>query len=31
MKHILFAALITTAAIVPAQAEDAVCYNCPPQ
>lgn len=31
MKHILVAALMTTAVVVPTHAEDAVCYNCPPQ
>ncbi|WP_274425301.1 ABC transporter substrate-binding protein [Chelativorans sp. YIM 93263] len=31
MKHICIAAAVTIASILPAQAEDAVCYNCPPQ
>ena len=31
MKHILVAALMTTALVAPTHAEDGVCYNCPPQ
>lgn len=31
MKHTVIAALFATAIAVPALAEDAVCYNCPPQ
>ena len=31
MKHILAAVLVTTALVAPSHAEDAVCYNCPPQ
>lgn len=31
MKHMLVATAMTMAAILPAKAEDAVCYNCPPQ
>jgi putative spermidine/putrescine transport system substrate-binding protein len=31
MKRILTAVALTTALVVPALAEDAVCYNCPPQ
>jgi putative spermidine/putrescine transport system substrate-binding protein len=31
MKRTLFAMAMTMAAVLPAQAEDAVCYNCPPQ
>ncbi len=31
MKRTLFALAMTMAAVVPAKAEDAVCYNCPPQ
>ena len=31
MKHTVLAALFATAIAVPAAAEDAVCYNCPPQ
>lgn len=31
MKHMLLATAMTMVAVLPAQAEDAVCYNCPPQ
>lgn len=31
MKHMLFATAMTMVAVLPAKAEDAVCYNCPPQ
>lgn len=31
MKRTLFALAMTMAAVVPAKAEDAICYNCPPQ
>ncbi|MEM5477367.1 ABC transporter substrate-binding protein [Pacificibacter sp. AS14] len=31
MKHTLFAALAATVVTAPAFAEDAICYNCPPQ
>ncbi|MBD8892576.1 ABC transporter substrate-binding protein [Roseibium litorale] len=31
MKHIVLAALAATAIVTPATAEDAICYNCPPQ
>lgn len=31
MKHTLFATLVATAIAAPALAEDAICYNCPPQ
>ncbi|AML53059.1 ABC transporter substrate-binding protein [Falsihalocynthiibacter arcticus] len=31
MKHTLFAALAATAVAAPALADEAVCYNCPPQ
>ena len=31
MKHTVLATLFATAIAVPALAEDAVCYNCPPQ
>ncbi len=31
MKHTVFALLFATAFVAPAAAEDAVCYNCPPE
>lgn len=31
MKHTVFALLFATAFVAPAVAEDAVCYNCPPE
>lgn len=31
MKHMLVATAMTMVAVLPAKAEDAVCYNCPPQ
>lgn len=31
MKHTLAALAVTMVAVLPAKAEDAVCYNCPPQ
>jgi putative spermidine/putrescine transport system substrate-binding protein len=31
MKHTLLAVAVTMAAVLPAKAEDAICYNCPPQ
>jgi putative spermidine/putrescine transport system substrate-binding protein len=31
MKHTLSAALLATACALPATAQDAICYNCPPQ